>query len=428
MILKQEKINEGISFSSIKTDKFKSSVISFSLTFPMSKETVVYNLLLAQMLLRGTKNFPSLSLLNKHLDELYGSYIEIKSHNVGQNVSLAITAEALESKYIPDNTDILGDVIKIAAELILSPAFIQDNFNRAYFEQEKKLAIDAINSEINNTRVFAAKRCVELMGENSVKPTSEELKILFANADFEGLINHYRSIILNAPINIFYIGLEDNSTIKNKILAAFGTHAPKASFSLVSLRQIKSSSLCEKSIKMPVSQGKLSLGFSTDTVFDNSDKYYTMMMLNELLGGSASSKLFLNVREKMSLCYYCSSSYSPFSGVLLVSSGFEVKNHKIAKEAILEQLEDIKNGLISDTEFSAAQKSFINSYRQLYDSPFDIQAFISDRAMFGITDTLDTAQKKLLAVTKEDIISLASQIKLNASFFVEGTEDGEEEI
>ena len=428
MILKQEKINEGITFSSIKTDKFKSSVISFSLTFPMSKESVVYNILLSQILLRGTKSFPSLSLLNKHLDELYGSYIEIKSHNIGQNVSLCIVAETLENKYISDDTDILKEVIQTIAELILCPAFIQYGFNKDYFEQEKKLAIDSINSEINNTRVYAAKRCIELMNENSAKPTSDELKVLIHNASFNGLLEHYHSLILKTPINIFYIGSENNAAIIDKISSAFGDHTPNATISPVELRQIKSSVLCEKSTKMPVSQGKLSLGFSTDTVFDNSDKYYTMMMLNEIFGGSASSKLFLNVREKMSLCYYCSSSYSPFSGVLLVSSGFEVKNHRIAKEAILEQLEDIKNGLISDTEFSAAQKSFINSYRQLYDSPFDMQAFISDRAIFGITDTLDTVQKKILAVTKEDIISLASQIKLNASFFIEGTEDNEEEI
>ena len=179
---------------------------------------------------------------------------------------------------------------------------------------------------------------------------------------------------------------------------------------------------------MPVSQGKLSLGFSTDTVIDSSDEYYTMILLNEIFGGAASSKLFLNVREKMSLCYYCSSSYSPYSGILLVSSGFEVKNHSIAKKAILDQLDDIKKGVISDTEFFSAQKSIVNNYKQLYDSPFDMQAFFSDRALFGITDDLDTAQRKILKVSKQDIASLASKIKLNASFFIEGSEQNEEDV
>ena len=428
MILKQEKINEGILLSSTKTDKFKSSVISFSLTFPMTKESVAYNILLSQILLRGPKSFTSIALINKHLDELYGSYIEIKSHNIGQNVSLSIVAETLENKYITDGTDLLGEVINVIAEFILTPAFAEDGFNQDYFEQEKKLAFDAINSEINNTRVYSAKRCLELMHEDSQRPTSEELKSLICDTTFDNLLKHYKNVILNTPIRVFYIGADDESIISEKLKKAFKDHTPKNELKLNVPSSIKRKELCEKKIKMPVSQGKLSLGFSTDVVIDkNDDKYYTMMMLNEIFGGSPSSKLFMNVREKMGLCYYCSSSYSPYSGTLLVSSGFEIKNHEIAKEAILKQLEDIKNGLISDTEFYSAQKAILNSYKQLYDSPFDIQAFFTDRALFGVTDSIDKAREKFLAVSKKDIIDLASQIKLNASFFIEGNEESEEE-
>ena len=181
---------------------------------------------------------------------------------------------------------------------------------------------------------------------------------------------------------------------------------------------------------MPVSQGKLALGFSTGAVASaDNDVSYTAIMLNEILGGSASSKLFLNVREKLSLCYYCSSSYSNFSGVMLISSGFEFKNYEVARKAIFEQIEDIKNGKISDAEFLAAQRSITSSYRQLYDSPFDLQAFFGDRALFGITDGIEEAIEKILAVTKKDISALASNIKHESSYFIEGLEsfDAEEE-
>ncbi len=428
MFLKQKKINEGISLTAIKTDKFKSSVISFSLTFPMSKEAVAYNILLSQMLTRGTKSAPALALLNRRLDELYGSYVEIKSHNIGENVSLSIIAETLENKYVPDETDIFSEVLKIVSELILSPAFILDNFNRDFFEQEKKACIDNLNAEINNTRVYAAKRCVEIMNEDIAKPTSEELKELTKNATFEKLVEHYRTIILNTPINVFYIGCEDEESVALSLQNAFKNHFPSARHTLITPRPINKKDLRDIRIQMPVSQGKLALGFCTDTVISaTDDSYYAMLMLNEIFGGSASSKLFLNVREKMSLCYYCSSSYSHYSGVMLVSSGFEMKNYEIAKKTILDQLEDIKNGIISDTEFFAAQKSIINSYRQLLDSPFDMQAFFGDRALFNVSDDLDTAQQKLLSVTKQDVIEIASRIKLCASFFIEGKEDIDEE-
>ena len=428
MFLKQKKINEGISLTAIKTDKFKSSVISFSLTFPMNKEAVSYNILLSQILTRGTKSAPTLALLNRCLDELYGSYVEIKSHNIGENVSLSIIAETLENKYITDNTDILGEVLKIVSELILSPAFIMDDFNKDFFEQEKKACIDNLNAEINNTRVFAAKRCVEIMNADIPKPTSEELKELVQNATFEKLIEHYRTVILNTPINVFYIGCEDEESVASSLHSAFKNHSPSARPELITPRPINKKELSDVRIQMPVSQGKLALGFCTDTVISSSDdSYYTMLMLNEIFGGSASSKLFLNVREKMSLCYYCSSSYSHYSGVMLVSSGFEMRNYEIAKKAILDQLEDIKNGVISDYEFLAAQKSIKNSYRQLLDSPFDMQAFFGDRALFNVSDDLDTAQRKLLSVSKQDVINIASRIRLCASFFIEGAGDTDEE-
>ena len=199
---------------------------------------------------------------------------------------------------------------------------------------------------------------------------------------------------------------------------------------LISPRPLSRENLLELSEEMPVSQGKLALGFSTNvTINQSSDDCYTAIMLNEILGGSASSKLFLNVREKLSLCYYCSSSYSIYSGVILISSGFEVKNYEIARKAIFEQIDDIKQGKISNAEFFAAQRSLVSSYRQLYDSPFDLQAFFGDRALFGISDNIDDTVAKLLSVTKDDIIRVASNIKFESSYFInciQNSEDSEE--
>jgi predicted Zn-dependent peptidase len=179
---------------------------------------------------------------------------------------------------------------------------------------------------------------------------------------------------------------------------------------------------------MPVSQGKLALGFSLGICADpNDDTYYSAIMLNEVLGGSASSKLFLNVREKLSLCYYCSSSYSIYSGTLLISSGFEVKNHAIAKKAIFEQIDDIKQGKISDAELLAAKRTLSNACRQLYDNPFELQVFLGNRALFGITDGVEAFISKFMSVTKEDIVAVAQNIKFEASYFIEGTSASESE-
>lgn len=428
MHLNKENITDYARLTSVKTDKFKSSVISFSMTLPLTKEFFAHNLLLSHLLRRGTKNHPSTALLNKRLDELYGSYVEVKSHRIGENISLNITAEFLDSKYIPDGTDVFGEIVSIASELILSPAFLQNDFNPSFFEQEKKLICEAIDAEINNTRVYAAKRCAEIMQENTDIPSSKELKKLILNATLDSMLEYHTHLTTQAPINIFYVGSQDEALTKSKLKSAFSSYPFKSASSLIFPRPLHRDVTLELSEKMPVSQGKLALGFSIGAVIDkNSDECYTAMMLNEILGGSASSKLFLNVREKLSLCYYCSSSFSIYSGVILVSSGFEVKNYTIARQAIFDQINDIKQGKISDAEILAAKRSITSSYRQLYDSPFDLQAFYGDRALFKISDGIDDTVSKLLSVSKEDIVRLAQGIKLDASYFIEGTLDSETE-
>jgi predicted Zn-dependent peptidase len=424
MLLHKEKIFDSIELSTVSTNKFKASVISFSMTLPLKRSSTAYGLLISHLLCRGSESYPSIALLNRRLDELYGSYVEIKSHHIGENLSLTISAETLDNKYIPDGTDVIGELISIIAELILSPAFLQPSFSAQVFEQEKRLIIDSINAEINNPRLYSAKKCLELMQEDIALPTSDELKQIVSDISYGDLCDYYRELISSAPLRVFCVSAENAENLKRRIEASFESYPCKSPSLPIPLRPLKRNLPEHKKVSMPVSQGKLTLGFSTDIIIrSDDDTYYTMIMLNEILGGSASSKLFLNVREKMGLCYYCSSSYSLYSGILLISSGFEMKNYEIAKEAILNQIEEIKNGNVSDFELESAQRSVTSGYRQLYDSPFELQSFFLNRALFNITDGIDDAERKLLAVKKDDIIALAKKIRLDASFFIEGDAD-----
>lgn len=421
MLLHKEKIFDSIELSIISTNKFKASVISFSMTLPLKRSSTAYGLLISHLLCRGSESYPSIALLNRRLDELYGSYVEIKSHHIGENLSLTISAETLDNKYIPDGTDVIGELISIIAELILSPAFLQPSFSSQIFDQEKRLIVDSINAEINNPRLYSAKKCLELMQEDIALPTSDELKQIVSDISYGELCDYYRELISSAPLRVFCVSAENAENLKRRIEASFEGYPCKSPSMPIPLRPLKRNLPEHKKVNMPVSQGKLTLGFSTGVIIHpNDDTYYTMIMLNEILGGSASSKLFLNVREKMGLCYYCSSSYSLYSGIMLISSGFEMKNYEIAKEAILNQIEEIKNGNISDFELESAQRSVTSGYRQLYDSPFELQSFFLNRALFNITDKIDDAERKLLTVKKDDIIALAKKIRLDASFFIEG--------
>ena len=168
------------------------------------------------------------------------------------------------------------------------------------------------------------------------------------------------------------------------------------------------------------------MGFRTGVITEPSrDDCYIAMVFNEVFGGSPASKLFMNVREKMSLCYYCSSSYSQYTGVITVSSGIEVSKREIAEQAILAQLQDIQQGNISETELHAARISLENAYRQIYDNPFDLQTFYGTRSLFGIPGDIDECRKKIASVTKEQIVALAQAVTCDTVFFIKGTLQGE---
>ena len=423
MIFNSTSIANKINFSAIDTDKFKASVITFSITLPLTPKAVAYNLLLSGLLRRGTRKYPSMAKLNKKLDELYGSYIEIRSSHVQNNISFIVSTEILDNKYIPDGLDTIGEVIDTVSQIFLQPKIIDDDFNKDFFSRECEILTDSLNSEYNNTRAYSIRRCLEMLQFNSENPTLEELKEIVANATFDEILEHYRNMIQSAPLDVFYIGSTESEAVKDRIAKAFSGY-PYSSKTKCALNPIvprTNSSLMSRVEELSVSQGKLAMGFNCAACISGSnDLYYTALVLNEIFGGAPSSKLFINVREKMSLCYYCSSSYSIYTGFMIVSAGIEVSKYDLVKRAILEQFEQIRKGNISKEELNAAKKSLSNSYKQLYDNPFDLQAFYAARLMFGISDSIDTCIKKILAVDISDIVRLANQVELQAEFFVKG--------
>jgi len=430
MISNKKEISNGVFLSTIKTDKFKAETLSISITLPVSDTSLAYNLILSGLLRRGTEKYPNMGALNRALDDLYGSYIEIKSTQIGDNISFIINSEFLNSRYISENIDILDGVIDIISQILLFPC-IKQNFHEDIFDQEKQIVLDSLDSEKNNTRSYAIRRCLELLYKDSY-PTLEKLKATVSQASLKDIISYYDTMISSAPIDIFYVGSLDFSDISERLAFAFSDYPYKSEKTLLNpiIPKAHSSYAEFKSEKMPVSQGKIAMCFNSGVcVSQNNKAYYIALLLNEIFGGYASSRLFLNVREKMGLCYYCSSSFSIYTGIITVSSGFECCMLDTLKSAIISQLNEIKSGNFSDVEIENAKKSLINGYKQLYDNPFDIQSFYGGRELFGITDGIEECINEISCVTHDQIVELAKNISVDAVFFVEGTldqDDGEE--
>ena len=428
MIPNRLEIADNIQLSAIRTDKFKAGLLTFTVDLPLTKKNIAYNMLLTAVLKRGTESYPTIAELNKRLDELYSSSVDIRSSRLGKNLTLTISADMLDDQYVPDGTDVLGGILDLVAETIRSPKLEDGCFPESTVEQEKKFLIESINSVINNTRSYASSRLSELMFVNDNEfPTLEELKEIVLSIDRISLTRFHNELWRRSPLRIFYIGGLSENVLSQKLISVF---APWNTENVKSPVLPYPEPVCEyKAVteQMPVSQGKLAIGFKTGVCIGNDDSQYTAIVLNEIFGGSAASKLFMNVREKLSLCYYCSSSYDRYTGTLTVSSGIENKNRQIAEKAILSELNDMKQGRISIAELDSAKKSLLNGYRQINDSPYDLQSYYSNREFFGFTDDIETAKSKVSAVTTDDISKLAKRLVCDSVFFVEGIADSREE-
>lgn len=429
MTFSTKRLTESVTLHSLTTKKFKTGMLALSVSMPKEKYTSAYNYLLSGVLRRGTKSYPSMAALNRRLDELFAATIEIKSVRHARHESFTVLAELLDNAFSDDGTDIADGVLSVMSELLTLPLRDKNGlFSEDTLEKEKKIAVDNLESIINNPRGYAALRAAEIMNRDEkdfldLRSTIDETKSVTSKM----MTEYYEKNILSRNIDLFYVGSLTEDEIAGRILTHFDEHRATAITPAPSLEpKLVSREAVYLSEPMPVSQGKLVMGFRTGITAKTPD-YYAMLLLSEIYGGSPISKLFMNVRERMSLCYYCSSAYNMYTGTLSVSSGIEVSDEKKTTDAILSELDAIKSGDFSDTELDAAKKSLINSYRQMLDNPFDLHSFYSARVAFGIDASIDGCCKKISSLTREDVLRVARDIELDTTYFLLGTKAGEED-
>ncbi len=422
-------IADGIRLNIIETDKFKTNYISVNLLTSLDKKTAAYIALLPAVLKRGTINYPDLAALNRRYDMLYSTYIGTRCFKRGETHIFGFSANMLDNRFALDGTDILNETLSLIAELMFSPALIDGCFKKEYVESEKKNLIDSIKAKINNKNSYAVWRCQEEMCRNEVFAVSEDGTV----EDVEKitpqlLFDFYKDIMNRAQIEIYFVGKYDYTILESKVKAAFKpiNHI----FGFIPHTEVirNAEAIREVTEDQPVTQGKLSLGFRTSAVLSDGD-YEKFIMFCEIFGGSPSSKLFMNVREKLSLCYYCHAIPDAHKGIMIVASGIEVDKKQTAQDEILLQLENMRCGDFTEEEFEAAKKSVINSYRGISDNAGGLVSWYLGRMLAGIETSPEETIVLIKKVTADDIKMAAKSVTLDTVYFMRGTlkEGGENE-
>lgn len=419
---------DGIFLNVIPSEKFKTEYFDINFVIPLREETASFAALLPLVLKRGCEKYPTMASLTKRLDFLYSTGFSARVSKRGEQQIVGFTADFLRDSFVSESENLGREVFGLLHDILFCPLVSGGSFKSEYVENEKKNLIDSINSLINNKNAYAMKKCHEAMCEGENYAVNEGGNVeLVEKIDGASLYDFYKKLVSTSYIEMFYVGTAPAQAVKELVNMLFdgvlrGDVVRVKTVPFVRKRH-DVQELCEK---MEVAQGKLCMSFCSGSTFEkgNSTAY---SVFNELYGGSPTSKLFENVREKMSLCYYCRSISDAHKGILTVASGIEVENKQKAYDEILAQLELAKNGDISQTEIDCAKKSLINAYKELLDDASSLSMWHLSRILGGDTRTLDDVIREVPLVTKEQIVECANGTVLDTVFFLEGTLKGGDE-
>ena len=418
-------LKQGINLYCIPETKFKTNYISINIHNELKEETAAKCALFSDVLNRGNKKFPTETAISEYMQELYGASFKADVRRKGIDQILTLSATCVNDEYLPENEKVFEHVTEFLFDMLLEPKVSDMAFDSTFVAQEKINLINDIEAMINDKRTYSVWRLNELMFEG--KPYSVyELGSVSQVEEItpKNLYEFYCDLLNSCLVDIFVVGKIDISSIMSYVEKRIEKINPTVSSYPVC--ELYEGNLHGKEITehFDVTQAKLCMGFKTNIAPD-CDEYYKLMVANGILGGGAHSKLFNEVREKLSLCYYAGSRLSRYSGTMVVSAGIETKNKDKAVKEILTQVDLVKQGKFSEEEFTATIKNITSSIRVLGDSI----GYLCDYYLGNtITNTLISPEEfaeKIEKVTPQDVIDVAQNFELEMIYFLTGKESEE---
>lgn len=420
--LKPERIviGEGIALNVLPCTKFKTNCIALRLVAPLTKESASLNALLPFVLKRGCTSYPTVAEMERHLEELYGSDIHAGVGKTGNSQYFGFTSYPLSDTYA-EGVRVSDEILSLMAELIFSPVLKNGLLDPETVQREKDVLTDRIKATINNKNKYAVKRCAEEMGKGDPSSVSETGTVEDVEAITpEALTNALKDAVRRCRIEIWCAGDFDIAGLERTCRRLFDIKN-RDPYPVTEVNRIADAkSLKRVTEEQPVKQGKLCVGFTTSVRPQDGDAPVLNLFL-EIFSNSPISKLFLNVRERLSLCYYCSAIANKPKGTVTVASGIEVDKANIAEEAIIKELNDCVNGLITEEEMTSAKKAMISSSKSIYDDYGSLISWYFSQLDRDVKMTPEEYTEKAVAATVGDVSRVASTLKLHTVYFLKGT-------
>ena len=409
----------GVTLRCFQDSRFKQGCLSLQLVRPMRREEAYKNALLSAVLLRGTRQHPDLRSITQRLDDLYGAAVSTLVRRVGDYQTVGLYCGFMDDRFALPGDAVLEPLVDFVREILLDSPLEDGGFLPAFVEGEKKNLIATIESERNDKRAYSMGKLLKLMCREDTfgLPRLGEPEQV-ASIDPRDLYAHYRRILATSPIQIFYVGSARPETVAQLVKPLF-SQIPREVESLAPQTPFH---MCEASDEveiLEVSQGKLCMGFTTP-ITNRMQEFPAMQVMNTLFGAGMTSKLFMNIREKLSLCYSIGSGYYGTKGIVTVCAGIDFDRETQTRQEILRQLDACKKGEITLEELNAAKEALLSSLRATHDSPSAIEGYYATAALSGMGLSPEQYMAAVEAVTMEQVVAAANTVQLHSTYFLKG--------
>lgn len=408
-------LSDGVSYSFIETNRFKTSVISVGFYLPLGNDNAANSLAL-WIMKSGTNKYPDLYSFNRKLASLYGATVSASTSKNGDRLELRLNLTVNSDRFSLNGEKTSDEAGALLCDMIFDRYFAENLCSDEIFSREKRLLCERIINSLNEKRAYAKSKCEELMCKEEpygtpLNGTLEQVEAL-NKADVAAAL---KNLIESAFISVIVIGdSEPESFTKafaDRILSVKRSYnaLPKNIFRAAGeLRTLDE--------KMPVAQGKLVLGLRTDTAIGNDRETVPVWLMNYIYGMGTNSKLFMNVREKLSLCYYCSARLTRSKGLIFVESGVEEKNMDAAKDAILNEFDNVKSGNFTDQELEYSKRSIIDRIRAIESDQASLLGWYSEKAVAEAPMTTFEACELISKVTRKEVIASANAFSIDSVY------------
>lgn len=426
MQITHKQLMPGVHLTAVHTNKFKSSCFGVTLLTPLEREQAAECALIPSILRRGSENYPDMQALSAALDELYGGAIEPVVTKKGEVQCVGFASSFLDDAYALNGEPILEAAAQLLGELLLHPRTENGVFRQDYVENERSNLIDRIRAQMNDKRQYSLHRLSQEMCRDEafgVDKLGDEAHASAITPD--SLWQRYQMLLSTAQVELYYCGSAQPERVEQALRTAF-SDLPVSDRRWVpecdaqADIQRKEPQIVED--RLEVTQGKLAMGLRTGGIRVGDGAFPALMLLNAVFGGTSMSKLFMNVREKLSLCYFASSMLEKFKGLMLVSSGIEFEKYQQARDEIMAQLEACRRGEITGEELEGARRIVMTALHTTLDSQSRLADFWLGQAVAGQEESPEQLAQRIEDVTVEQVAQVARKLQLDTIYFLNAKE------